>query len=251
VKERRCLHKDISFVTHHKNILLIGCTDGEIHLFYKNLQHHINLAGHKSEITALSILNNYVFSCSAQNFIVYKNNSVVHNHKTNELKGMRVIDDRIYLMYNHCIRVLKHDACFSTSYNEKEYDAYFGDNTAYYGSESFSHVYDISSNATECIAKINDDLVIGGEYLMVMVKGREHRTAVQHVNLLVVSNTIVVFATLDGQIGIGDYREEQFSMCDGGVGLVYDMVLCGNVVYVAGENGTNEILLEDCGAPQL
>lgn len=249
-KAHQNICKDITSVTHHRNILLLGCGDGCIHVFYKNLQYRINLEGHKTEINGLSILNNYIFSSSASNFIVYKNNFVVYNHKTDLLKGMHVIDGRAYLVYKESISVLKCNENETyrgvRAYNEDDYDKYFSGNIPYCGyvSDCFTNLYNINVKGTECIAKINDDLVIGGEFLVIISQGKEYRTEIKDVNLLMVRDSTVIFTTLYDQIGVSDYRGEHFTFYDTDVGLVYDMTLDGNMVYVAGESGMDHIDVE-------
>lgn len=236
-KELVQLGKDVTFVSHSGRVLFVGCKNGEICVFIEAQDEHFVLEGHKSGINGIEIRKNFIFTSSENNFIVFRGNSVIFNLKTELLRGFCLVDSiHAYLLYDDNVCVLKRSSSTIPAETiETNFNILYGN----YEKSFFTKIYDINLKGTECMLKINDTFIIGGECLMMINQGREYKMEIKNLNFLANKDNLIVFSTLDNKVGIGDYRETEFGLYDTMIGLVYDLLVNEDTVYLVGEGGIN------------
>lgn len=107
MKEILHISRDVTYVTHYKDILVVGSNNGNITIFCKKFGKFLQLNDHKNEINGLLIHNDLLFSSSDDCFMVYKNRYLIYRHKTASRKRFHLMNDILYFIYNERIDVLQ------------------------------------------------------------------------------------------------------------------------------------------------
>lgn len=240
LKKTSYLKVDICSVKHKNDILCLGCSDGTISIFIKNETFLIQ--GTVSPIIKLEISNNYILAASENEFMVFQGYNMIYRMEKEGIKYFYCIENEIYLILDDSVILCKFCPERKLNQNEINFTDFsnflenFRISNISYNSNLIKEIFKFEKNV-EYIRKINDTIIFAGEYLEMNTKNQIFKIGVKNVNFLINKNNFIIFATVEGKIYWGDYRETQFREVKSEVGIVYDMVLRDKILVVCGENG--------------
>ncbi|EPR78357.1 hypothetical protein SLOPH_1213 [Spraguea lophii 42_110] len=228
------IKNDVSTVCNLDKKIAIGTNVGEI--YYYNNDFEMVFSNHSSEILELKIHENFLFSLSVDALIVYNLDSFSLHRRI----GIRNIENfhitnfqNIFLLsFNDHIKILKRNEILQRiDMKGKPLCFLNSDDLVFVGCD------------TKYICLLNFKANVNTFYID-CVDGEEDIEGITHIKII--NSFFIVFSTLCGKIGFGDFRDKNtflYQKCCEGVILSFE--IRDNIIFWYGESGFGVLELQN------
>lgn len=243
IREMADLEIDITSTACKEDILAVGCQDGSVHILSEQINEIFTVQGTNQEILQVEICNQYVLACTETELMIFQGHYMIFRIEKDEIQGFSVNDKSIYLITRSSVILYWFHPNIEQNQveiNQKEFVSFipnFKRNDFEYNSNLVQKKYDFQISGVEKLLILGDTTIFAGDSFKMLSKNGEFSTDIKEINQLIHFENVIVFTGLDRTICIGDYRGTDFSKIQTQVGIVYDLIIRGNHVFLAGENG--------------